>query len=52
MKGSPGLVAYAGAAHTVAPLTDDVRTINSLLDALTPALMPVRGQPYSEPVSN
>lgn len=37
------LVAYAGAAFTVAPLTDDKRTIENLLHALAPDVMPVPG---------
>jgi Ca-activated chloride channel family protein len=42
-EGFTGMVAYAGDAHTVAPLTDDVRTIENLLAALTPEMMPVLG---------
>ena len=42
-EGFTGLVAYAGDAHTVAPLTDDVRTIENLLAALEPDMMPVLG---------
>lgn len=37
------LVAYAGAAFTVAPLTDDKNTILNLLQALQPNVMPVPG---------
>ena len=37
------LVAYAGAAFTVAPLTDDKNTILNLLQALNPDVMPVPG---------
>jgi Ca-activated chloride channel family protein len=37
------LVAYAGAAFTVAPLTDDKRTVLNLLNALRPDVMPVPG---------
>jgi Ca-activated chloride channel family protein len=37
------LVAYAGAAFTVAPLTDDKHTILNLLQALKPDVMPVPG---------
>ncbi|MGH8182259.1 MAG: tetratricopeptide repeat protein [Rhodanobacteraceae bacterium] len=37
------LVAYAGAAFTVAPLTDDKRTVLNLLRALAPDVMPVPG---------
>jgi len=42
-EGYTALVAYAGDAHAVAPLTDDVRTIENLLAALSPAMMPVLG---------
>lgn len=42
-EGFTGLVAYAGDSHVVAPLTDDVRTIENLLLALSPAMMPVLG---------
>ena len=42
-EGFTGLVAYAGDAHTVAPLTDDVRTIENLLASLAPDMMPVLG---------
>ena len=37
------LVAYAGAAFTVAPLTDDKHTVLNLLTALRPDVMPVPG---------
>ncbi|MDE2053989.1 MAG: VWA domain-containing protein, partial [Xanthomonadaceae bacterium] len=37
------LVAYAGAAFTVAPLTNDKNTILNLLQALEPDVMPVPG---------
>src|SRR5579875_1195422 len=37
------LVAYAGAAFTVAPLTDDRRTVLNLLRVLRPDVMPVPG---------
>lgn len=42
--GQFALVAYAGDAFTVSPLTDDAATIRALLDALDPGLMPVDGQ--------
>lgn len=38
------LIAYAGSAHLVAPLTRDHDTLRNLLDALHPDIMPVRGQ--------
>lgn len=37
------LIAYAGDAFVVAPLTSDVNTVRNLLDALTPDVMPVAG---------
>lgn len=42
-EGFTALVAYAGDAHAVAPLTDDTRTIENLLSALRPDMMPVLG---------
>ena len=42
--GQVGLVAYAGDAFTVAPLTDDVANVALFLDALDPSVMPVDGQ--------
>ncbi|MET0892691.1 MAG: VWA domain-containing protein [Pseudoxanthomonas sp.] len=42
--GQVGLVAYAGEAFTVAPLTDDAANVALFLDALEPAVMPVDGQ--------
>ena len=42
--GQIALVAYAGEAFTVAPLTDDVANVALFLDALEPGVMPVDGQ--------
>lgn len=42
--GQAALVAYAGEAFTVAPLTDDAATLEALLGALAPEVMPVPGQ--------
>ena len=42
-EGLTALVAYAGDAHAVVPLTDDVATIENLLGALGPEMMPVPG---------
>lgn len=42
--GQVALVAYAGEAFTVAPLTDDVANLALFLDALSPDVMPVEGQ--------
>ena len=41
--GQVGLVAYAGEAFTVAPLTDDAANVALFLDALDPGIMPVAG---------
>ncbi|MBK1705452.1 VWA domain-containing protein [Halochromatium glycolicum] len=41
--GQVGLVAFAGDAFAVSPLTDDAETIRSMLDALSPQVMPVQG---------
>ncbi len=41
--GQTALVAYAGDAFVVAPLTDDTATIAAQLMALTPGVMPVQG---------
>ena len=42
-EGFTALVAYAGDAHVAAPLTDDTNTIENLLAALHPAMMPFPG---------
>ncbi|MEE4659216.1 MAG: VWA domain-containing protein [Halieaceae bacterium] len=42
-EGTTALVAYAGDAHVVSPLTDDLRTVANLLPALSPEIMPVKG---------
>lgn len=42
--GQVGLVAYAGDAFTVAPLTDDANNVAVFLDALAPDVMPEDGQ--------
>jgi len=41
--GATALVAYAGDAFTVTPLTRDTRTIQATLSSLDPDIMPVRG---------
>lgn len=38
-----GLIVYSGSAHLVMPLTRDDRIINSMLEDLTPDLMPAEG---------
>jgi Ca-activated chloride channel homolog len=42
--GQVALIAYAGDAFTVAPLTNDAATLEALLSALEPEVMPVAGQ--------
>jgi len=37
------LIAYAGDAHTASPLTRDIKTIQSMLPALDPYIMPAQG---------
>jgi hypothetical protein len=37
------LIAYSGDAFVVAPLTDDVNTVENLLEALEPSIMPIPG---------
>ena len=41
--GQSALIAYAGEAYTVTPLTDDIRTITNLLPALGPTSLPSVG---------
>jgi Ca-activated chloride channel family protein len=47
LKEKPGarisLIAYAGTAHTVVPLTRDYNIISSHVNSLSPDVMPVRG---------
>ena len=42
-EGQTALLAYAGEAFVVTPLTDDVETIKSQLNALEPDIMPALG---------
>lgn len=42
--GETAIVVYAGSAHTLVPLTDDRATMDNLLAALRPSIMPVPGQ--------
>lgn len=41
--GYTALIAYAGDAHTVSPLTQDTNTVRNLLNPLTPLIMPAPG---------
>ena len=47
-EGQTALVVYAGDAHAVTPMTDDVATISTMISALSPNLMPSFG---SKPVA-
>ncbi len=38
------LIAYGGTAHRVAPLTEDPNILRAMLEALSPAVMPVQGE--------
>ena len=40
---STGLIVYSGSAHLVMPLTRDDRIVSTMVEDLTPALMPVDG---------
>jgi Ca-activated chloride channel family protein len=42
-EGQVGLVAYAGDAYVVSPLTSDMNTIANMLPALQPEIIPVAG---------
>ncbi len=42
-EGETGLVAYAGEAFIISPLTRDTSTLLNLLPTLTPEIMPVNG---------
>ncbi|UZD98094.1 tetratricopeptide repeat protein [Pseudomonas corrugata] len=37
------IIVYAGSAHTLVPLSDDLSTSTNLLEALTPSIMPQSG---------
>jgi Ca-activated chloride channel family protein len=50
-EGLTALIAYAGDAHIVAPLTDDNPTIANLLPALNPGMMPCPAPTPSRPSS-
>lgn len=42
-EGLTALIAYSGEAHVVTPLTDDTKTIISLIHGLDPKIMPAKG---------
>jgi len=45
---STGLIVYSGSAHLVMPLTRDDRIVSTMVEDLTPELMPVDGDALSE----
>jgi Ca-activated chloride channel family protein len=49
--GQVALVAYAGEAYTVAPLTDDAANVALFLDALAPDVMPVDGSHAADAIA-
>lgn len=49
-EGQTALVVYAGDAHTVTPLTDDVVTIAALVPSLSPNIMPLFGSNPTEAI--
>jgi Ca-activated chloride channel family protein len=50
-EGYTGLIAYAGSAHVVAPLSDDTNTIAALVTTLEPRIMPSIGSQTEDAVS-
>lgn len=50
-QGLNGLIAYAGEAFTVAPLTTDERSLSELLAALSPDTMPVDGNDAAKAIA-
>lgn len=46
-EGNTALVAYAGDAHVVTPLTNDTNTIQHLVSSLDPSMMPIPGSKTS-----
>ena len=49
-EGTTALIAYAGDAHVVTPLTDDVQTIRHMANSLSPDIMPVLGSRTDEAI--
>lgn len=50
-EGSTALVAYAGDAHVLAPLSDDQQTLLALIPNLSPDIMPIAGSHTEEAVA-
>lgn len=49
--GLTALVVYAGDAHIVTPLTDDINTIENMVTSITPDIMPIPGSNAPEAIS-
>ena len=49
-EGTTALVAYAGDAHTVTPLTQDTNTIANLAPSLNPLIMPIPGNNLADAI--
>ncbi|MGZ9897731.1 vWA domain-containing protein [Shewanella gaetbuli] len=49
-QGETGLIAYAGDAFNISPLTRDTSTLLNLLPTLSPDIMPVRGSNLSSAI--
>lgn len=47
-EGTTGMIAYAGDAHIVTPLTNDTGTIQHLVSSLNPNMMPIPGSNTSD----
>jgi Ca-activated chloride channel family protein len=43
IEGETGLVAYAGDAFTISPLSSDAQNLTTLIPSLTPEIMPIAG---------
>lgn len=50
-EGETGLIAYAGDAYTISPLTRDTATILNLLPTLSPDIMPTKGSNLASALS-
>lgn len=51
-EGLTALVVYAGTPHVVTPLTDDTNTILSMVNSLSPDIMPIKGSNPIEAVKH
>ncbi|MDJ0833251.1 MAG: VWA domain-containing protein [Gammaproteobacteria bacterium] len=51
-EGQTALIAFAATAYTVTPLTDDIKTIQSLLSSLETDIMPAQGSRTDQAVAS